>query len=99
MVALPLLTEVPKVYGPPQGRWTLADWEKLPADDYRYEIIDGVLYMSTAPSYFHQWISMQLSIRLAGPAHERGLAYCVASPVGVIMPGVDPAQPDSVVVK
>ena len=98
MVILPIRTDVHKVYGPPQGRWTLADWEKLPADDNRYEIIDGVLYMSTAPSYFHQWISMRLSILVAGPTHERGLAFCVASPVSVIMPGCDPVQPDFVVV-
>jgi hypothetical protein len=30
--------------------WTRRDWEALPDDGKRYEIIDGVLYVSTAPS-------------------------------------------------
>jgi hypothetical protein len=49
-------TEAPTVHGPPQGRRTYADWERLPDDENCYEIIDGLLYMTTAPSYFHQWI-------------------------------------------
>jgi hypothetical protein len=56
MTALVLPTDAPAVPGPPQGQWTYADWEELPDDGNRYEIIDGVLYMTTAPSSFHQWI-------------------------------------------
>ena len=52
-LAIPTETALP-VAGPPQGRWTNADWEALPSDGNRYEIIDGVLYMTTAPSNFHQ---------------------------------------------
>ena len=33
--------------------WNRARWERLPNDGNRYEVIDGVLYMSTAPSTFH----------------------------------------------
>lgn len=36
--------------------WDYARWLRLPADGNRYEVVDGVLYMSTAPSFFHQWI-------------------------------------------
>jgi hypothetical protein len=41
------------VEGPPQGQWTLADWENLPDSwpKYRYEVIDGVLYVSDDSTY------------------------------------------------
>jgi hypothetical protein len=49
-MVLPVLVEVNSVEGPPQGRWTSADWEKLPDDGKHYEVIDGVLYFSRIPS-------------------------------------------------
>jgi len=54
MMVLPVLSEVNSVKGPPQGQWTYADWETLPDDGNVYEVIEGVLYMSTSPSYFHR---------------------------------------------
>ncbi len=54
MFAIP--TDAVRVPGPQQGTWTLADWEALPEDGNRYEILHGVLFMSTSPSFFHQWI-------------------------------------------
>ena len=39
--------------------WTVEMVRALPDDGNRYEVIDGVLYMSTAPSSFHQWIVYQ----------------------------------------
>lgn len=87
------------VQGPRQGEWTLADWENLPDDGNRYEVIDGTLYMSTSPSLFHQWVIMQLYDVVGSPAKQQGLAYVFLAPVGVIMPGCDPVQPDFVVVR
>jgi Uma2 family endonuclease len=84
--------------GPLQGHWRLADWEALPDDGNRYEIIDGVLYMTTTPHSFHQWIIRRLERFIGIPAEDAGLAYCFPAPVGVIMPGCDPVQPDYVVV-
>jgi len=97
-LALPVPTDAPAVKGPRQGDWTRSDWETLPEDGNRYEIIEGVLYMSTAPSFFHQWITKRL-YRLVGiPAEDQGLALCIWAPIGVFMPGCDPVQPDFVVV-
>jgi Uma2 family endonuclease len=71
----------------------------LPADGNRYEVIDGVLYLTTAPSFFHQWIVQRL-IRLVGiPAEDAQIAYCATAPVGVLMPGCDPVQPDFLLVR
>jgi hypothetical protein len=36
--------------------WNYARWQRLPADGHRYEVIDGVLYRSSMPSAYHQWI-------------------------------------------
>src|SRR5690242_5297681 len=86
------------VSGPPQGHWTAEDFETLPDDGNRYEIINGVLYMSTSPSYFHQCIIRRLDHYVGVPAEEQGLAFAATVPVGVFMPGCDPVQPDFVLV-
>lgn len=99
MTALVVVTEAPAVEGPPQGQWTFADWERLPDDGNRYEIIDGVLYMSTAPSFFHQWIILQLTEYIGIPAKNAGIAIPIFAPVGVLMPGCDPVQPDFALVR
>jgi Uma2 family endonuclease len=98
MTTLVIPTEAPAVPGPPQGQWRYADWEYLPEDGNRYEIIDGVVYMTTAPSSFHQWITGRLWRYVAIPAEDQELGYAFSAPIGVIMPGCDPVQPDFVVV-
>lgn len=98
MVTLVIPTDAASVKGPPQGQWTYADWETLPDDGNRYEVIDGVIYMSTAPSSFHQWIIKRVYRFLGLPAEEQGLAYAYFAPIGVLMPGCEPVQPDFVVV-
>jgi hypothetical protein len=40
--------------------WTADDWEQLPDDGRWYEILAGVLYMSTAPSPAHQLIVLEI---------------------------------------
>jgi len=99
MTSLVISTDAPVVAGPPQGHWTYADWETLPLDGNRYEIIDGVLYMTTAPSNFHQWIIQRLYRFIGMPAEDQNLAYSFAAPIGLLMPGCDPVQPDFVIVR
>jgi Uma2 family endonuclease len=70
----------------------------LPDDGNRYEIIDGALYMTTAPSSFHQWIVRRLERYVGIPAEDQDLSYAFPAPIVVIMPGADPVQPDYVVV-
>lgn len=78
--------------------WNRARWEQLPDDGNRYEVIEGVLYMSTAPSFFHQWIIRQLFLVLYVQVDSLGLGPTMWAPLGVFMPGCDPVQPDLVVV-
>ena len=44
------------------------------------------------------WIVKRLERYLGTPAEDQGLAFGFPGPVGVLMPGSDPVQPDYVVV-
>src|SRR5579875_2091515 len=79
--------------------WSRARWETLPDDGNRYEVIDGVLYMSTAPSFFHQWILRQIFLTLHAQIDHAGVGLTLWSPLGVFMPGCDPVQPDLLVIR
>jgi Uma2 family endonuclease len=98
MVTIPIPTNTHGVRGPRQGEWTYADWETLVHDEQRYEIIEGALYMSTAPSLYHQWIVSRVYRFVGQPAEDDGLGYSFMAPVGVIMPQCQPVQPDFVFV-
>lgn len=94
MQTLVIPTDAPTVFGPPQGKWTAADWEQLPFDySIRYEIIDGYLYASGIPSTFHQWIIGGLIEYVDSDA-----VYAVQGPLGVILSEYTAVQPDYVVV-
>lgn len=79
--------------------WDAARWETLGEDGNRYEVIAGVLYMTTAPSPFHQWVSRQVGRLLYAQLDDRGLGLTLAAPVGLFMPGCDPVQPDLFVLR
>ncbi len=83
----------------PRANWDRARWEQLPADGNRYEVIDGVLYMTTAPSAFHQWIIRQIFLVLHEQLDTPGVGTTLWSPIGVLMPGCDLVQPDLFVVR
>lgn len=99
MEILVVPTDAHKVKGPRQGQWTSTDWERLPEDGNRYEVIDGVLYMSTSPSSFHQWIILQFYDVFGYSVKQHKLAYIYLAPIGVFMPGCEPVQPDFVLVR
>jgi Uma2 family endonuclease len=79
--------------------WNRARWEQLPNDGNRYEVIDGVLYMTTAPSFFHQWIIRQIFLALYPQIDQSGVGLTIWSPIGVFMPQCDPVQPDLLVIR
>jgi Uma2 family endonuclease len=78
--------------------WDRTTWALLPDDGNRYEVIDGVLYMTTAPSSFHQWIVFQIGRMLGEQINDVNVGVTFPAPIGVFMPGCDPVQPDLVVV-
>lgn len=100
MIVFPVSPEsVSQVIGPPQGRWTFADWETLDHSHLRYEIIDGVLYVTKSPSPLHQRTLKFLLYHLGKPAEDMGIAEVFFAPIGVIMPGCNPVQPDFVLIR
>lgn len=92
----------PKVAGrswPAQGHWTYEDFLELPDDGNRYEIIDGVLYVAPPPSPQHQDRLFTLCRRVADDADRRQLGKLFVSPIGLLMPGARPVQPDAFFLK
>ena len=83
----------------PRADWDLERWETLPADGNRYEVINGVLYMTTAPSSFHQFVGKQIARVLLTQIEDRGVGDVFWAPIGLVMPGCTPVQPDLVVVR
>lgn len=78
------------------SRWTSADLEQFPDDPaLRYEIIDGELYVSKAPNWYHQVISERISRALGNWSDATDSGETVSAP-GVIPPDDDNVIPDIV---
>jgi Uma2 family endonuclease len=76
-----------------------ADFARLPSDDgNRYEILDGRLYVSPAPSPLHQRLSKRLFMRLHDHFEGRGLGELFYAPIDVVLGPHDIVEPDLVVV-
>jgi Uma2 family endonuclease len=50
----PFVTAANHIKGPGQGNWTYEDYAAIPDDGKRYEVVDGVLFMTPAPDINHQ---------------------------------------------
>ena len=59
----PLLTLAGGAPGPQQGHWTYSDYAALD-DGQRYEIMNGVLLMTPAPSWNHQEVTLEIATHL-----------------------------------
>jgi Uma2 family endonuclease len=52
-------------------RWTVADLERIePVDGMRYEVVDGELYVTHAPSWRHQVIASKINTALENWSDE-----------------------------
>lgn len=76
-------------------RWTSADLERMPDDGNRYEIIDGELYMSTQPHFYHQFVCSKIASQLDRWNEESGLGEVAVAP-GLIFAEDDDVAPDIV---
>lgn len=85
-----------EVMGLPRGRGlTREDLAAMPDDGHRYELLDGVLVVSPAPTIRHQWVVAALLIHLnrACPADLKVLT----APVDVVLTPDTVIQPDLIV--
>ena len=74
------------------------DYVRLPDDGKRYEILDGELYVSPAPSPLHQRVSKRLQRKIEDHFEARGLGEVFNAPIDMILGRHDVAQPDLLVV-
>jgi len=76
-------------------RWTVADLEVLPEDGRRYEIIDGELFVTRAPHWKHQNVSVKIGMALEGWSVQSGLGEAAVNP-GLVFSEIDSVIPDMV---
>lgn len=76
-------------------RYTVGDLERLPDDGNRYELLDGVLLVTPAPSSGHQIVASRIQTRLTAaldPDHAH-----VVGPGAIAVPPRTQLQPDILV--
>jgi len=73
------------------------DYAAIPSDRNRWEIIDGEVYVTPAPSPLHQRVSRRLQRILEDYFHPRGLGEVFNAPIDLILTTHDVVQPDLVV--
>lgn len=95
---LPTVAPASDVPGPPQGRWTYADYAALPDDGRRYELIAGVLLMTPAPNTEHQGASARFVTYLMNHVEFAGLGRVFAAPIDVELAPGTVVQPDVLVI-
>ena len=94
---LPMVTPADWVAGPGQGQWTYTDYAALPEDGRRYEILNGVLYMTPSPSWSHQEVVGAFYRYLYTYVTSTGLGGVFVAPIDVELAPEDVFQPDVVV--
>ena len=77
---------------------TYKDYEALPADGRRYELHDGELCVTPAPSPRHQEVSGNLWEALRQHVRARGLGKVFYSPIDCLLSETTIVQPDIVYV-
>jgi Uma2 family endonuclease len=95
---LPIVTAADWVPGPKQGDWTYQHYAALPNDGKRYEIVNGVLYMTPSPSGAHQDAAFEIASYLRTHVKLTGLGLVRIAPFDVELAPGTVVQPDVLVV-
>jgi Uma2 family endonuclease len=80
-------------------RLTYEDYRLIPDDGRRYELLEGQLHVTPAPSLEHQHVSKRLFTILLRYFEEGGRGAVFYAPLDVILAKDDVVQPDLVVVR
>jgi Uma2 family endonuclease len=75
-------------------KWTVADLAHLPDDGQRYEIVDGELLVTPAPSLRHQDAIAALAVLLRPYVIEQRIGHLVFAPADVTFSPRRGVQPD-----
>ncbi|HEX8903568.1 MAG TPA: Uma2 family endonuclease [Longimicrobiaceae bacterium] len=84
---------------PAVRRWTYEEFARLPDDGNRYEVIEGELYVSPAPTLSHQKTLFNLGFVLEGFIREHGLGELYPGPADVLFGEGDYLEPDLLFVR
>ena len=95
---LPAVVPADWVPGPSQRHWTYADYAAIPDDGKRYEVVNGVLYMTPALSIGHQSVSGEIVGYLRQSVQMVGLGRVFAAPTDVELSFGNVVQPDVFVI-
>ncbi len=79
-----------------QRKYTIDDLDRFPDDGNRYEILDGVLLVSPAPSTGHQIVASRIQGALIAALQMSGHAH-VVGPGAIVVPPRTQLQPDILV--
>src|SRR4051812_32345936 len=93
-----LLTRRQGVYrmGMPSLRrqWTADDLDELPDDGNRYEVIDGELFVTPAPTWRHQDAVVELASQLRTYLKLERVGHALVSPADIRFSPKRAVQPD-----
>jgi len=78
-------------------RWSTQEVRSLPADGHRYEVVDGVLLVTPAPTYGHQAIVGALYRTLHAWVSAHQLGVVLFAPADVVVDSHTLLQPDLLV--
>lgn len=77
-------------------RATIADLDAMPDDGRRYELIDGEIIVSAAPSWIHQQVVGNLYLLLRAWVDPHALGQIALAPVDILLSESSAVQPDLV---
>ncbi|HWS83985.1 MAG TPA: Uma2 family endonuclease [Ktedonobacteraceae bacterium] len=95
---LSVVVQADWVAGPQQGQWTYEDYAAIPEDGHRYEVVNGVLYMSPSPGVPHQGSVARFVHYLFAHVELAGLGRVFSGPLDVELSDKNVVQPDVLVV-
>jgi Uma2 family endonuclease len=75
-------------------QWTAAAVRELPDDGLRYELVDGELVVTPAPSWIHQRVASGLVLRLGGYLSSSRVGLVSFSPADLAFGEDEILQPD-----
>ena len=85
---------------PSRMRWTWEEFARLPSEgSTRYEVIDGALAVTPAPTSAHQRVVANLVLILGAFVRDKGLGEVLPGPIDVLFGEGDYLEPDLVFVR
>lgn len=94
----PMVTPADWIREPKQGRWTYKEYAALPNDGIRYEIVNGVLFMTPSPSGQHQDAVLEIAAYLRDYIKQANAGKVRIAPCDVELASNVVVQPDVFIV-